>query len=103
LAFGQKVDRKAQDLRFSCQRTQIQVRYGFSSFNPPNDLTLPSECVALSWAGLEDFISPRGRRGGGNVGIGFIDFQGLWEGRETALSFSSLSMNRHFHGLPRSA
>jgi hypothetical protein len=66
-------------------------------------LTLPSECVALSWAGLEDFISPRGRRGGGNVGIGFIDFQGLWEGRETALSFSSLSMNRHFHGLPRSA
>ena len=37
LAFGQKVDRKAQDLRFSCQRTQIQVRYGFSSFNPPND------------------------------------------------------------------
>ena len=66
-------------------------------------LTLPSECVALSWAGLEDFISPRGRRGGGNVGIGFIDFQGLWEGRETARSFSSLSMNRHFHGLPRSA
>jgi hypothetical protein len=62
-------------------------------------LTLPSECVALSWAGLEDFISPRGRRGGGNVGIGLIDFQGLWEGRETALSFSSLSMNRHFHGL----
>jgi hypothetical protein len=52
---------------------------------------------------LEDFISPRGGRGGGNVGIGFIDFQGLWEGRETALSFSSLSMNRHFHGLPRSA
>ena len=68
-----------------------------------NSMTLPSECVALSWAGLEDFISPRGRRGGGNVGIGFIDFQGLWEGRETALSFSSLSMNRHFHGLPRSA
>ena len=66
-------------------------------------VTLPSECVALSWAGLEDFISPRGGRGGGNVGIGFIDFQGLWEGRETALSFSSLSMNRHFHGLPRSA
>ena len=77
---------------------------------PPNkhrpnnlELTLPSECVALSWAGLEDFIYPRGRRGCGNVGIGFIDFQGLWEGRETALSFSSLSMNRHFHGLPRSA
>jgi hypothetical protein len=67
------------------------------------EVTLPSECVALSWAGLEDFISPRGRRGGGNVGIGFIDFQGLWEGRETARSFSSLSMNRHFHGLPRSA
>jgi hypothetical protein len=26
----------------------------------------------------------RCRRGGGNVKIGFIDFQGLWEGRETA-------------------
>jgi hypothetical protein len=26
----------------------------------------------------------RGRQGGGNVKIGFIDFQGLWEGRETA-------------------
>ena len=24
--------------------------------------------------------------------IGFIDFQGLWEGRETALSFSTLSI-----------
>jgi hypothetical protein len=31
---------------------------------------------------LEYFISPRGGRGGGNVGIGFIDFQGLWEGTE---------------------
>jgi hypothetical protein len=40
----------------------------------------------------------RGRRGGGNVGIGFIDFQGLWEGRKAALSFSGLSINRHFHG-----
>jgi hypothetical protein len=43
-------------------------------------MTLPSECVALSWAGLGDFIYLRGRRGGGSVGIGFIDFQGLWEG-----------------------
>jgi hypothetical protein len=43
-------------------------------------VTLPSECVALSWAGLGDFIYLRGRRGGGSVGIGFIDFQGLWEG-----------------------
>jgi hypothetical protein len=43
-------------------------------------LTLPSERVALSWAGLGDFIYPRGRRGGGSVEIGFIDFQGLWEG-----------------------
>jgi len=33
-----------------------------------------------------------------NVGIGFIDFQGLWEGRKTVLSFSGLSINRHFHG-----
>src|SRR5208282_2471194 len=38
------------------------------------------------------------RRGGGNVGIGFIDFQGLWEGRKTVSSFSGLSINRHFHG-----
>ena len=51
-------------------------------------------------------------RGGGNVGIAphdlhflllcWSDFQGLWEGRKTALSFSGLSINRHFHGLPRS-
>ena len=38
-------------------------------------------------------------RGGGNVKIGFIDFQGLWEGRKTVVSFSGLSINRHFHGL----
>jgi hypothetical protein len=41
----------------------------------------------------------RRNRGSGNVKIGFIDFQGLWEGRKTALSFSWLSINRHFHGL----
>ncbi len=45
-------------------------------------------------------------RGGGNVGIApeelsspmhsASDFQGLWKGRETALSFSGLSINRHF-------
>ena len=28
--------------------------------------------------------------------IGFIDFQGLWEGRETALSFSALSCRPAF-------
>src|ERR1035437_11148288 len=39
----------------------------------------------------------RSRRGGGNVGISFIDFQGLREGRKTAPSFSGLSINRHFH------
>src|ERR1035441_2504109 len=65
-------------------------------------VTLPSECVSLSWPGFEDNHYARGRRGGGNVGIGFIDFQGLWEGRKTALSFSGLSINRHFHSLPRS-
>jgi hypothetical protein len=32
------------------------------------------------------------------VGIGLIDFQGLWEGRKTASLFSGLSINRHFHG-----
>jgi hypothetical protein len=36
------------------------------------------------------------------VEIGFIDSQGLWEGRKTAPSFSGLSINRHFHGLPLS-
>src|ERR1019366_4787345 len=47
--------------------------------------------------GMISYIA-RGRLGGGNVGIGFIDFQGLWEGRKTALLFSGLSINRHFHG-----
>jgi hypothetical protein len=50
-------------------------------------LTLPSECVSLSRPGFEDKINPRRRRGGGNVGIGFIDFQGLWKGRKTAHRF----------------
>src|ERR1035438_2411656 len=62
-------------------------------------LTLPSECVSLNRPGFEDLIHPRHRRGGGDVGIGFIDFQGLWEGGKTAPSFSGLSTNRHFHGL----
>jgi len=32
------------------------------------------------------------------------DFQDLWEGRKTVLSFSGLSINRHFLGLcPKSA
>ena len=62
-------------------------------------LTLPSECVSLNRPVFEDSIHPRGRCGGGNVGIGFIDFQGLWEGRKTVPSFSALSINRHFHGL----
>jgi hypothetical protein len=35
-------------------------------------------------------------RGGGNVKIGFIDFQGLWEGRETVVSFSGLSIKPAF-------
>jgi hypothetical protein len=60
---------------------------------------LPSEYVSLNRLGFEDLIHPRRRRGGGNVGIGFIDFQGLWEGGKTAPSFSGLSTNRHFHGL----
>src|ERR1019366_1468283 len=47
--------------------------------------------------GIFSYMS-RGCRDSGNVGIGFIDFQGLWEGRKTALSFSGFSINRHFHG-----
>jgi hypothetical protein len=63
------------------------------------EMTLPSECVSLNRPGFENHDHPRSRRGGGNVGIGFIDFQGLWKGWKTALSFSGLSINRHFHGL----
>jgi hypothetical protein len=48
-------------------------------------------------------IIVRRNRGGGNVKISFIDFQGLWEGRETVLSFSVLSTDRHFHGRLRCA
>jgi hypothetical protein len=44
-------------------------------------------------------INSSRRRGGGNVKIGFIDFQGLWKGRETVPSFSALSISRHFHRL----
>ena len=36
-------------------------------------------------------IIARRNRGGGNVKISFIDFQGLWKGRKTALSFSRQS------------
>ncbi len=32
-------------------------------------MTLPSERVSLNGPGFEDQIHPRGRRGGGNVGI----------------------------------
>jgi len=38
------------------------------------------------------------RRGGGNVKIGFIDFQGLWEGKQFH-RFPGFPSNRHFHGL----
>jgi hypothetical protein len=34
--------------------------------------------------------------------IGLIDFQGRWEVWETVLSFSALSIDRHFHRLLRS-
>jgi hypothetical protein len=62
-------------------------------------LTLPSECVSLSGPVWGDIHPRSSRRGGGNVGIGFTDFQGLWERRKTVPSFSGLSINRHFHGL----
>jgi hypothetical protein len=72
-------------------------------------MTLPPECVSLNRPGIEDNNHPRrSARGGGNVGIGFIDFQdyasnrkiqGLWEGRKTAPPLSGLSINRYFHRL----
>ena len=43
-------------------------------------LTLPLECVPLTGRVLGNIDLSRSRRGGGNVGIGFIDFQGLREG-----------------------
>src|ERR1035441_921272 len=62
----------------------------------------PRNAYSLTGWFLGIFIHPRRGRGGGNVGIGFIDFQGLWEGWKTVPSFSGLSTNRHFHRLPRS-
>src|SRR5580692_8463791 len=66
----------------------------------PAFVTHPSECVLLNGLVFGNIHSSRRSRGGGNVGIGFIDFQGLGEGRKTVPSFSGLSTNRHFHGLP---
>ena len=62
-------------------------------------VTLPSECVSLKSLVWEITSSLRSRRGGGNVEIGLIDFQGRWEVWETVLSFSILSIDRHFHRL----
>jgi len=77
-----------------CFRAVIATSHGIAISSPalmPSDcsyprpklygrtqVTLPSECVSLNRPGFEDFIHPRHRRGGGNGGIGFIDFQGLW-------------------------
>src|SRR5664279_628006 len=79
-----------------------EERGGTSESTSAGSMTLPSECVSLNRPGFEDLIHPRHRRVGGNVEIGFIDFQGLWEGGKTSPSFSGLSANRHFHGLLRS-
>ena len=64
---------------------------------PRQDLPLELTNPQSDTTKLLAFVGDRRRRGGGNVGIGFIDFQGLWKGRKTALSFSGLSINRHFH------
>jgi hypothetical protein len=47
------------------------------------------------------YIHPRRRSGGGNVEIGSIDFQGLWEGWKKTVSpfFPGFPADRHFHGL----
>jgi hypothetical protein len=50
------------------------------------DLALRIRTPLAGWF-LGIFIHPRRSRGGGNVGIGFIDFQGVWEGRKTGLRF----------------
>ena len=67
--------------------------------NPGMSLKGQVDAGSFGWLlfGMFSYMS-RSCRGGGNVGIGFIDFQGLWEGWKTALSFSGLSINRHFHG-----
>ena len=61
---------------------------------------MPSECVLLNGLVFGDIHSSRRSRGGGNVGIGFIDFQGLW-GR----SENSTIVFRAFHkpSFPRPA
>ena len=41
---------------------------------PIHRSALPLECVSLDRPGLENHCLPRGRRGAGNVRIGFIDF-----------------------------
>jgi hypothetical protein len=92
--------RLASRARSSRHRIKARFQEGphslFQSRNEPEGLV----CGGQLWTapfGMISYIA-RDRRGGGNVGIGFIDFQGLWEGRKTALSFSDLSINRHFHG-----
>ena len=50
------------------------------------EMSLDGECGSGSFGGLLSGIfsyMSRRSRGGGNVGIGFIDFQGLREGRKT--------------------
>src|ERR1039457_1566107 len=47
--------------------------YSLKGGSATGKMTLPSECVSLNRPGFEDLIHPRHRRGGGNVGIGFID------------------------------
>jgi len=72
--------------------------FSLSVFSNPRMSLKESSFRAGGFLSFREEYIASSRRGGGNVGIGSIDFQGLWEGRKTVLSFSGLSINRHFHG-----
>jgi len=74
-----------------------------ASIKLPNLFLCGGPVCSDRFFGFLSGIIVRRNRGGGNVKISFIDFQGLWEGRETVLSFSVLSTDRHFHGRLRCA
>ena len=79
---------------------RISQPAGHSVFsNPGMSLKFQVDAGSFGWLlfGMFSYMT-RICRGGGNVGISFIDFQGLWEGRKTAPLFSGLSISRHFHG-----
>jgi ParB family chromosome partitioning protein len=87
------------ELRTVCANPECPVHHA----RKPKPETYGGPVCSDSFFGFLSGIIVRRNRGGGNVKISFIDFQGLREGRETVLSFSVLSTDRHFHGRLRCA